>query len=452
VNARGGVLPDELERDLRRRVRTFQSRRRVPSVVAGVALEGELRFAHAVGLARVEPAQGAGAEHQYRIGSITKTFTAVAIMQLRDEGLLELDDPVARHVAEAPAGPTIARLLTHLSGIQREIPGQVWETLEAPSREEILARLEDAEQVLAPDARWHYSNLAFALLGEVAERLRGEPYERVVERRILTPLGLGRTSFEPREPYAHGYLVRPYTDEVELEPLVRLRGDSSAGQLWSTAGDLVRWAMFLVRPDEEVLRARSAEEMHAPRAVADPERLERAWGLGLEIGRRAGRTLAGHGGAMPGFLAELVYAREERAAAVVLANTTAGAPVEELARELLDRALEALPPEPEPWRPDGGPPAELRSALGRWWTEAEEWIFAYRNGRLEARAADAEPGREPAVFAPDGPDRFRVASGREQGEPLLLARDEAGTVTKMYWATYPLTREPRPFGVAGDAR
>ena len=143
-------------------------------------------------------------------------------MQLRDAGGLDLDDRLDAHL-QAPAHGelTLRRLLSHGSGLQREIPGGVWESLEFPSStSELLATLEAAERVLAPEAYWHYSNLAFLLLGEVIAASSGLAYEAYVEQRILQPLGLTRTSFEPKPPTAVGYGVDPYSDVAYREPML----------------------------------------------------------------------------------------------------------------------------------------------------------------------------------------------------------------------------------------
>ena len=121
-------------------------------------------------------------------------------MRLRDEGRLSLDDRLDLHLDGAEHGLTIRGLLSHLSGLQREVPGNVWETLEMPTREELLPRLAEAEKPLAPGAYLHYSNLAYVLLGEVVERLSGMTYERYVEQRLLQPVGLARTSWQDSAP------------------------------------------------------------------------------------------------------------------------------------------------------------------------------------------------------------------------------------------------------------
>jgi CubicO group peptidase (beta-lactamase class C family) len=440
------AIPETLVAELSSRIRSFQRKERVPGVSAAVARRGEILWEEAVGLADVQGATEVSTETQFRVGSITKTFTAVAIMQLRDEGALALDDRLGDHVAEAAhAGPTIRRLLAHSSGLQREPVGQVWETLESPTVEELLGRLAEAEEVLEPGRWWHYSNLAFALLGVVIARKAERPYREVVQERILDRLGLRRTTWDPVEPRARGYMVEPYSDGVRRErDDTDLRGEDAAGQLWSTAGDLCRWAAFLSDPDPELLTPETAEEMHVVQIMADHD-WKSAWGLGLELTRHGERILAGHGGGMPGHITGFVYSMRDGIGAAVLAN--AEAPSDEEAGRLALAALDALPSEPEPWQPDPEPvPARVAGLLGRWWSEGEETIFSWRSGRLEARRATDSPDEEPSIFAEEAPDRFRVASGRERGEVLRVVRDEAGTAVKVYWATYPFKREPFIFG------
>ncbi len=433
--------------ELGRLVAVEQAESRLPSVSAAVLRDGEVVWSGAVGLADAEGERKATPDTQYRIGSITKTFTAAAIMQLRDTGLLDLDDPIGRHLPEAPHGqPSLRRLLSHLSGLQREPPGEVWESLESPDREQLLAGLSEAEQVLAPGERWHYSNLAFALLGEVVERASEMPYRSYLEERLLAPVGLERTTFDPVGPVAQGYFVEPYSDTIVREQHVDLRAIASAGQLWSTTGDLLRWGRFLSHPDPDVLAPRAAEQMRELQAMHDAESWTLAWGLGLALYRRGGRVYAGHTGGMPGHLAALVFSAKERAGAAVLTNTSAGFHPEELALRLAERSLELEPPVPEAWRPGAPVPSELAPLLGRWWSEGAEFVFGVRDGKLEARLADAPKKLAPSIFEPEGPDRFRTVSGREQGELLRVVRAETGAVVRLYWATYPFAREPEVFG------
>jgi CubicO group peptidase (beta-lactamase class C family) len=439
--------PEPPVAELSRLVREAQSEQRIPSISVAAVGNGELVWQEALGLADVEGNVEATPDTQYRIGSITKTFTTAAVLQLRDTGELELDDPLSKHVPEAAHGePTLRRLLTHLSGLQREMPGYVWETLEFPDREGLVSGLAQAEQVLRPGARWHYSNLAFALLGEVVARRSGLEYEDYVRERLLAPLALERTSFEQTQPAATAYFVEPYADAVRAEQSVIKGAFAAAGSLWSTTGDLARWGRFLVEGAEGVLAEETAEEIRRFQSMADLEEWKLGWGLGVALMREEDRIFVGHGGAMPGFLAGVAISPKERSGAVVLVNSGAGVKIEELLRKLAVKAAEAYPPEPEPWQAAEGVPPELEPLLGRWWSEGNEIVIRVRNGRLELRDPNAAPSLPPSVFDPDGDNRFRGISGPEEGELLEVVRGEGGQVTKLYWATYPLTRTPQSFG------
>ena len=418
----------------------------MPSVSTTVFRGGAILWQEALGLAGVEPDEGATPQHQYRVGSITKTFTAVLVMQLRDAGKLELTTPLRELVREAPAGPTVADALSHLSGLQREPPGEIWETLVQPDTAELIAGLAEAEQVLAPAYRWHYSNLAYGVLGTVVERVGGDAYANALRERILEPLELRRTTLVPEVPYAQGFFVEPYSDGVRPETHVELPETTAAlGQLWSTVGDLARWGSFLASGHDSVLPRSTLDEMAFVRTMVDHRRWTLAWGLGLELYRRGDHVLAGHGGAMPGFLAGLAVERGERVGAAVLTNSSAGPDPEALAVDLACLALDANGGDREHWRPDGGAPAELEPLLGRWWSEGRELVFSYRGGRLQARLVGGPEGRDTSWFEPDGDDRWRVREGRELGELLRVVRDEQGVPTKLYLATYPLTRDAAIF-------
>ena len=438
--------PEGLAAALRRTIVEAQVEKRVPSIAAAVVRDGEVVWADAVGLADVEGGAEATPDHQYRIGSITKTFTAVAVMQLRAAGKLELEDTLDRFLDVPAHGTlTIRRMLAHASGLQREIPGEVWETLEFPqSTNELLAKLGEAELVLAPGERWHYSNLAYTLLGEVIAKLGGMPYEDYVERRVLEPLGLSRTGFAPVEPTAIAYSTEPYTDVVHREPMLvdRTGGIAAAGQLWSTVGDLCRWASFLSDPDPDVLDPSALDLMTSVQSMADPYRWQLAWGVGLMLVRSGDLIYCGHDGGMPGYLANVLASREERLGAAVLTNGGANVDPAGLSVSLLETTRERFPPETAAWRPGDDAPPELAAALGRWWSEGAEFVLRWHDGRLEMRWTEAAAWAPWARFEPLGDDRFRTVFGRERGELLRIVRDDEGTPTKLYWATYPMTRAP----------
>jgi len=437
---------NDLAARLEHMVRAAQAEQRVPSVSAAVFRDGQVVWRQAVGAADVSRAEEATTEHAYRIGSITKTFTAVCILQLRDALVLDLADPLRTHIPEAPPGPTVGNALSHLSGLQREPPGEIWETMQPPSREELLAGLEDVERVLRPGEAWHYSNLAFGLLGEIVARRNDEGYESALRARVLEPLGLERTGFDPAGPRATGYYVQPYSDRVTVEPDPPVEGPTAAmGWLWSTVDDLARWADFLATGTDGVLSRETLDEMARVRAMADQTRWTVGWGLGLGLYRRGDRVYAGHGGAMPGFLSALCVHRPERTGAAVLMNTSAGADPHELVLDLAEAALDAMPRMPALWRPDEGAPEDAEQMLGRWWSEGSELVMTWQQGRLRVQALEAPAGRDLSWLLREDADRWRIVEGRELGEQLRIVRDAAGQPVRLYLATYPLTRTPEAF-------
>ncbi|MGI8974674.1 MAG: serine hydrolase domain-containing protein, partial [Gaiella sp.] len=431
---------------------TAQAEQRVPSVSAAVFRDGGVLWQGASGLADVASGEEATPEHTDRIGSITKTFTAVAVLQLRDAGALALSQPLQRYVGEAPAGPTVAEALSHLSGLQREPVGDIWESMAAPAREDLLAGLDDAERVLEPGRAWHYSNLVFGLLGELVGRDAKMDVEKALRIRLLGPLELTRTEFVPSGPTAKGYFVDPYSDLVHEEVDPAASGPMAAvGWLWSTTSDLARWGDFLATGADGVLACATLDEMSRVRTMVDEVRWTVGWGLGLCLYRRGERVYAGHGGAMPGFLASLVVNRPERTGAVALMSTSAGGDPETLALDLADATLDAMPRLPKAWKPDEGPPAEIAPLLGRWWSEGLEHVVAWNGGRLRIELLDGPAGRDVSWLRPEGEERWRVEEGRELGELLRLVRDDAGAPTKLYFATYPMTRVASTFGTSASA-
>ena len=423
-------------------LRRGQRERRLPSASAAVFRGGEIVWAEAVGLADVDAGTAPTVDTQYRIGSITKTFTTIAVLQLRDAGRLDLDDTLSQHLEGTPLGELRLRgLLSHTSGLQRERPGMDWEHPQPLTPDELLARLPDAERVLAQGQDWHYSNLAFDLLGELVARVSGKPYRDYVEEHVIGPLGLRRTSWEPVDPVARGYFVEPYSDTVQSQPPEDI-GLGASGQLWSTASDVARLGAFLCDPDPAVLSPATVADMHVVHGMVDSAAWNAGYGLGLQLFRRGERIFAGHTGGMPGFVSVLSYARRQRTGSVVL--TSSGAPTgEPTGLVLTEKALELL--EPDDWRPGDAAPAEIAPLLGRWWSEGYEFVFSYRGGKFEARLAVAPETADPAVFELEAPDRFRTVSGRERGELLLVERGDDGAVSRMTWATYPFTREPQAF-------
>jgi CubicO group peptidase (beta-lactamase class C family) len=439
-------LSERLAVRLERLVRGAQREKRAPSVAAAVLRDGELIWETAVGAADVDAGLDTTPDTQYRLGSITKTFTAAAIMQLRDAGKLDLEDTLDRHLDGVAYTPTIRRLLSHVSGLQRETQDDSWLTQRFAEPDELLETLAQAELVLPPGARFHYSNLAFALLGIVVERASGVPYPEYVRERLCKPIGLARVTFEPEPPAAKGYLGQPYADGVWDSIEVETGAWAAAGQLWGTAADVCRWGAFLADPDESVLAAPSAEEMRTVQAIADHERWLAGYGLGLGLQRDGDRILAGHGGSMPGFIATLVFSAKEKVVAAALTNENE-ADLTELGTGLLGATVDEWPVAAEAWRVGEPPPEEVLPLLGIWFMEAAQLVFRWRDGKLEARFEGLPDWRPSSIFERETDDRWRTVSGPEHGEALRIVRGADGAIASLVWAGYPVARTPGPWQI-----
>lgn len=401
---------------------------------------------------------GADPDTQFRIGSVTKTFTSVLLMRCRDDGLLDLDDPVGRHLDLPAHGDlTVRRLLSHTAGLQREPFGDVWDSLRAPDTGTLLSDLARVERVLPPGRRYHYSNLGMAILGYLVGKLRGGTWEEVLIDQILTPLGLAGVTVRPTGKATTGYLVDAYSDHARPEPSTDFGAVGPAGQLWGTATDLARWAAFLadpaaLDPQGRVLAPATLDEMRWPVTVTDETLWRAGFGLGLILVPQGDRIMhVGHDGAMPGFLAG-VYGRRGADAppacgVAVLGSSGTATEILSLPHTLLAEAAEHDPVEIQPWRPGEPAPEAYRGVLGRWWGEGYEYVFSWHDGALRARGVDDPAGKPPAIFEELEPDLLRTVSGREAGELLRLTRDpSSGAVVRMHWATYRFTRDQQTFG------
>ncbi|TDC53194.1 class A beta-lactamase-related serine hydrolase [Micromonospora sp. KC207] len=432
-------LPPETACRIDARVARAQSEGRAPSLVLGVVRDGELAHLAAAGH-RPRP----DADRQYRLGSITKTMTAVLVMQQRDAGALALDDPLERHLPGTGVGQlTLRQLLGHASGLQREPDGAWWERVDVGDLASVLAGVDGRKIAYPPHRGYHYSNLAYGLLGGVLEAVTATPWLDLLRRRLLEPLGMTRTTYDAVEPFARGYVVHPWHDTLREEPRTDTGAMAPAGQLWSTVTDLGRWAAFLADPDPALLEPETLTEMCATVTMSDPQGWTGGHGLGLELYRVGDRVHVGHGGSMPGYVAALAVHRPARTAVVGFANSYGlrvgylGA----LAREVLTTVLDALPEPVTPWHPADAPPrADVAELTGRWWWMGGEFEF-----RVDPATGDlwGGPVGDPVLrFTPEGPDRWRGRSGAQDGEILTVVRDDAGRPVALDVATFLLSRTP----------
>jgi CubicO group peptidase (beta-lactamase class C family) len=414
---------------------------RVPTLVAGVVRDGGLTWAGVRGVPTPGEEGTLGTDRQYRVGSITKTFTAALVMQLRDEGALRLTDRLDDHVPGAPFGDRLLRdLLAHGSGIGAEPPGPWWERSPGVSYDELVARLQDARPRFSPGTRYHYSNLGYALLGQVVERLRQLTWQAALQTHLLDPLGMVRTSYHASPPAAAGRSVDPFSGVLTDEPAHDSGVMAPAGQLWSTVEDLSRWAAFLADPDAEILSPDTVAEMTVAHAGTPDGLAAGAYGLGLRLAHVGGRVYTGHTGSVPGFLAGLFVDRGARRGAVCLANGGHGLRTQGLPLDLLATLDELEPAIPAPWLPTGELPPSADGLLGLWYWGTMPFTLSYADGVLAARGLDdAEIW---CTFRLAEGDGLIGASGYFAGEPMTVVRRSDGLVGHLECATFVFTRTP----------
>jgi CubicO group peptidase (beta-lactamase class C family) len=430
------VLPSTA-RTLLARTARVQREGRAPSLVAGVVRDGGLAWSTGRGDVP-EP----HTDVQYRLGSISKTVTAVVVMRLRDEGALHLDDALEQHLPGTPLGDrTVGQLLSHLAGASAESPGGWWERVPGGSLDDLALGQDDV--VLGAARRFHYSNLGFGLLGELIARKRGTSWDDAVTAEVLAPLGMTRTTPRPVGPAAQGLAVHPWADVVLTEPEHHAGVMAAAGQLWATLADLGRFAAFLLGDTADVLDPATLEEMTVPAGVDSSAPGWSAYGLGLQVLRVDGRTLVGHGGSMPGFLAGVFVDRDEQTGAVSLANTTSG--LDAVVFGLLEDLRAAEPRIVDDWRPSGSPVPLDR--LGVWfWGPAPYALRAVGGGLLHLGPLPGRNGRA-SRFAQGEDGSWVGLDGYFAGETLRIAEDHLDLDTFVFTRSPYDPEAPVPGGV-----
>ncbi|MGA5410739.1 serine hydrolase domain-containing protein [Streptomyces lavendulocolor] len=433
------------ERALLHRVATAQTEGRTPSLVGAVARDGRLLWE---GGRSCVDGYVPDADTQYRIGSITKPFTAVLVMRLRDEGLLDLNDPLEKHLPGTGVGEvTVAQLLGHSAGLAAESPAPWWERTPGSLRPELADVLGERPLLHPVGRRHHYSNTGYTLLGSLVEAVRGVSWEEALKAEILQPLGLTRTTVQPVAPYAGGWAVHPWADVMLPEPTEDLGLMAPAGQLWSTAADLCRFALFLAEGDERVLGPETLREMRTPAVAPEAGDWDSGYGLGLQLVRRGGRTFVGHSGSLPGFLAGLWVGVEDGVAAVVLANATSGPVPGAVATDLVRIVAEAEPRIPQPWRPLPEIDPALLELTGPWYWGTYAYGLRITGGGGVELVPLRGPGRA-SRFRAQGDGTWIGLDGYYAGETLRVVRREDDSVSHLDLGSFVFTREPYE---AGDA-
>ncbi|MDP8924414.1 MAG: beta-lactamase family protein [Chloroflexota bacterium] len=460
------MMQGDIARALDRHAARLLRRHVLTGAMFGVVHDQQLAWSR--GLGSPDRDRPLDAHTLSRVASITKTFTATAVVQLRDVGKLRLDDPLVLHLPEFgavrnPFGPiedvTLRKLLCHHAGIVGEPPTGHWQSLHFPTREEVLAALPRVEVVIPPGSAFKYSNLGYTLLGEVVERASGRPVLDYLRSELLEPLGMADATFAPsaadRPRNASGHLAHAFEDWAAPAPPSRTHGMAAAAELYASVHDLGHWLSLQFRTDAsersgaQVLRGPSLAEMHRPQYV-EPD-----WSLGYCLGwranRRGDRIWHGHGGGLPGFRSQILFNVPERVGVVVLIDGMG--PADQIALDLAEAAaglLAEAAPAPAPPAPVPTPDHVCRFlGLYRWVHFGELARVEYRGGRLVlvGGSANPAPGSPPCPLEPtDVPNTFLVHGGRYAGERLTFGQADDGRVTGFSAAGFAYTRLADPAG------
>ena len=465
----------------------WAEQRRVPGMSWGVVIDGETALIKTMGLREWPSKQPVEADTPFRIASMTKSFTALSILKLRDEGKLSLDDEVSRWIPEVgrfryPTTDTaplrVRQLLTHGAGFPEDNP---WgdQQLSRPFDELTQWLGRGIPWSTPPDTSYEYSNYGFGLLGRIVERVSGRAYRDYLENEILKPLGMTHSTLEPAEAKGAAAGYRREGNDYRVEPSLPHGAFGSMGGLVTTAPDLARYVAFHLsanppRDGAEVgpVRRASVREMQrlwragggvtVRRDAHDQPLIARAGGYGYGLGISSDCRfdhIVGHGGGLPGFGSYMMWLPDYGVGLFAMTNLTYAGPAGALndALNVLGRTgalqLRELAPSPVLTRTQQA----LFALWNEWKTSNAERIAAsnlFLDKSAAAREAEiAELKKTAGRCEPGGPVR---AQNWLRGEFDLSC--ERGTIVRMSFTLAPTAPEPtvqswttraiQPFGPA----
>ncbi len=440
------MIEDRTRRLLDVRLARAQADQRVPSIVAGLARDGELVWTGSRGQVH---GRAPDAGTQYRAGSITKTFTAVVVMRMRDDGELRLSDPIGAHLDLASAGAadevasmTIGHLLSHAAGLRAETAGPWWERTPGADLESLATSSLGSDAArFRPGRQHHYSNVGYALLGSMIASKAGQPWFEVISSELLAPLGMTRTTPRPQGQAASGYAVHPYADVLLAEPEHDAEAMAPAGQLWTTITDLARFARFLAGDSDGIISPLTLAEMREPAALwpSAGQPWTAAYGFGLQLWNGGGTDYYGHTGSMPGFQAILQITDAPGTDTVlVTCNSTTGFG-HSLAGDLLRILAAEEPYLPAEWQPAEVEPG-LLDLLGGWFWGPAPFTLSLSGDELELSMSGA--GGRGMRFGRDEGGNWRGIDGYMAGEPLSIIPGSDGRVLALDIGSFIYTRTP----------
>jgi D-alanyl-D-alanine carboxypeptidase len=386
---------------------------RIPGVQACVAEDGVPRLSAALGTADEPAGLPLTERHLFRIASHSKTFTAVLVLRLVEQGRLRLDDPVAarvpRLVGSALAEITLRELLSHGSGVIRDSEdGDFWQLQRPyPDRDELLRITADPSAAVLPrHERFKYSNIAYGLLGLVIEQVTGASFAEAIQQQILDPLGLSdigpEFTTERRDEFAAGHSSLLYATERRVIDHVDTAALAPATGFFATATDLVRFYSALLPGDDRLLSEDSLRQLR--HRMWDVKQAESGYALGVSLNRVGEHELFGHGGGFPGHITRTLACPKRRTVASVLTNAIDG-PAEPLAMALFHLMDLAASATHQP-APDG---ARFAGRFSTLWGVQD---VALLDGRLFAlNPMLVNPSDDPVALEVVDDSRLKMVSG-----------------------------------------
>jgi len=407
-----------------------------PGLNAAALVGDEVVWQYATGVARFGPRAALTAAHLHRIGSITKLFTAHAVMILHDRGRIDIDTPVSAYLPWfRPAGHrvTIRHVLCHGSGIAAEGGTDAWGSGEFPDDAAFRALFATLEPAIPPMCQVKYSNAAYSMLGYLIEAASGVPYEAFVQAEILDRLGMRETAFHlsdaQRAVFAQGHFMPPFERRFAPTPHQELRSFTACGMLASTPRDLLRFARQHWSPAADALvRPDTRDEMRRVQLMdTSTPGWHSAFGLGWRLVRRGERVFVGHGGSYLGNSCALELDPDREVAVALFANRGGVEGLVDLALALTEELADAAGAAMEPPVPDDTPPpAALRPFLGTY--AMDGWFTAvvtFARGTLWLQMQ----GGPPVPLEPLTEGRLRITRDRNRGEDVVAeAHGEDGRV------------------------
>lgn len=358
---------------------------------AAVVENGTTVLAEGFGAKSLETGQPVTADTMFAIGSITKQFTAACILLLAEDGKLALTDKVIKYYPDLTraADITLLDLMNHVSGYPDYYPLDfVDRPMARPTpSDEVIRRFGTRPLDFEPGSRYSYSNTGYLILGRVVEKVSGEAYADFLARRILKPLGLSHTVYEPdpaSPACARGH-VSFWLGPPEVVPLEGKGWVAAAGALFSTPSDLAAWDLALI--GGKVLTRESFKLMTTPRRLNDGGVSN--YGCGLSIGDRGGVTVLSHNGAVNGFYALNLIVPSTRSAVILFSNQSSYSDVNAVWSPLVALVLPKSPPapsapavkdKPAPPAPPNGIPAISGLPAAE---QAKAFLEALQQGRVD---------------------------------------------------------------------